>query len=124
MTTSHTLQQGTFGFGAPEVFGFTTDSEVSPNAASVDMWSLGAVVFRMVTKAMPFETPGNFFKYASGALPFPHGALEAQDISKHGQNFILKLMCPDPVERPSANSATAHPWMTAALTPTGIISQE
>ncbi|KAF4932729.1 Serine/threonine-protein kinase cds1 [Colletotrichum fructicola] len=48
-STLGTMRRGTLGFIAPEMLGFITD-RTHPYA--VDIWSLGAVVFTMVTKTL------------------------------------------------------------------------
>ncbi|VUC30281.1 unnamed protein product [Clonostachys rosea] len=58
VTTLHTMQRGTLGFAAPEVLGMDNDTEspVTSYDFSVDLWSLGAVTFYLVTNMMAFAS--------------------------------------------------------------------
>lgn len=109
-TTLHTLQQGTFGFAAPEVFGLLTTTEF--DMFSVDMWSLGAVVYRMVTNTTTFQNIADMLRYSIGTSPFPKDVLNFCNVSQQAQDFILALMQPNPRDRLSANSGSEHPWIT------------
>ncbi|KAI8628209.1 kinase-like domain-containing protein [Xylariaceae sp. FL1651] len=111
ITTLHTLQRGTFGFAAPEVLGLQPDDSASSYTFAVDLWSLGAVIYRMLTNTIAFQNFAELFKYSKGELKFPIANIEACDISEHGQDFIAKLMSPMPDARLSAASACNHPWI-------------
>ncbi|KAI0148960.1 kinase-like domain-containing protein [Pestalotiopsis sp. NC0098] len=108
VTTLHTMQRGTIGFVAPEVL------ELLPNDSytfSVDMWSLGAVVYRIITNATAFRSVAELFKFANGISPFPSYTLEEIGTSQEAQDFVVNLMRSDPRERLTAASATIHPWI-------------
>ncbi|RSL60932.1 hypothetical protein CEP53_005274 [Fusarium sp. AF-6] len=114
-TSLLTMQRGTLGFAAPEVIGSTSDQSYTYSA---DMWSLGAMVYRILTSKMAFDSMRDLFKYASGELEFPVGPLESCNISQRGQEFVLMLMESCPGSRGSAASARNHPWAVEPLTPT------
>ncbi|KAK3335131.1 kinase-like domain-containing protein [Cercophora scortea] len=116
-TTTDTMNKGTLGFTAPEVFGFGSgegDGGVSYSFA-VDLWSLGAVVYLMLTNTLVFPTLGDLFKYATGATVFPADRLKAFQISEQVLDLVTQLMIPTAVDRPTAKSAMGHSWMTAPL---------
>ncbi|KAJ4329243.1 hypothetical protein N0V84_000369 [Fusarium piperis] len=113
-TSLLTMQRGTLGFAAPEVIGSTSDQSYTYSA---DMWSLGAMVYRILTSKMAFSSMGDLFRYAHGKLEFPAGPLNSCNVSQRGQNFILVLMESCPESRGSAASARNHPWMIESLTP-------
>ncbi|KAJ6440644.1 C2HC5 finger protein [Purpureocillium lavendulum] len=112
VTTLLTLQRGTFGYAAPEALGF---SEGEVYTSSVDMWSLGAVDYRILTGTLAFPGPLDLFQYASGAREFPMAALERNGVSDEGKEFITKLVFPDAKGRLTAKMAAQHPWMTIEL---------
>ncbi|OAQ80658.1 protein kinase [Purpureocillium lilacinum] len=109
VTTLLTLQRGTFGYAAPEALGF---NEGEVYTSSVDMWSLGAVGYRMLTGTLAFPGPLDLFSYYKGLQKFPMASLETNGISQEGKEFITKLVNPDPKGRLTAKMAVQHPWMT------------
>lgn len=111
VTTLHTMQRGTFGFVAPEVLELLPDKSYT---FSVDMWSLGAVVYKILTNATAFQNFAELFKFANGMSTFPILELETVSTSKDAQDFILKLMMPNPKDRLSAASAIRHSWITTS----------
>ncbi|KAM6510628.1 hypothetical protein FSOLCH5_011073 [Fusarium solani] len=115
VTTLLTLKRGTLGFAAPEALGVESDVTYS---FSVDMWSLGAVAYRILTNASAFSYLSDMFRYASGMLEFPEEKLKFHNVSELGRNFIIKLMQPVPEDRLSAAQAMLHPWFTTPLPPT------
>lgn len=115
VTTSLTLKRGTLGFAAPEALGIEPDVTYS---FSVDMWSLGAVAYRILTNASAFSYLSDMFRYASGMSEFPEEKLKFHNVSELGRNFIINLMQPVPEDRLSAAQAMLHPWFTTPLPPT------
>lgn len=115
VTTLHTLQRGTFGFAAPEALGFSVNNNISSYSFSVDMWSLGAVAYRMLTNTTLFQNIADMFRYIHEMSPFPLEALKNHGVSESGQDFILKLMSADPKDRLSASSAFQHEWMDVSF---------
>ncbi|KAK3985911.1 kinase-like domain-containing protein [Cladorrhinum sp. PSN332] len=111
----HTLEQGTLGFAAPEQLGIGEDA--GPYNCAVDMWSLGAVAYRIFTGTNAFQGFSELNKYVAGKLPFPIGSLKNQHMSATGLDFILKLMSPILKSRPSAIDAYRHRWFTRTNLP-------
>lgn len=109
-TASVSLGRGTFGYAAPEAL--DTASGSNPQTSAVDMWSLGAVCFKLMAQDIPFPDMGVLFQYAAGRHPFPLERLG--HVSAHGQRFIVALMSPKPVDRSSADDARLHQWITLA----------
>ncbi|TQW10191.1 protein kinase [Cordyceps javanica] len=114
-TSLHTLQRGSLGFAAPEVLGL--NSGQGSYTSAVDMWSLGAVVYIMLTTLTPFA-PFEVFQYAAGQLDFPLESLKKLAVSTHGQDFIASLMRVNGPSRLSSADANTHPWMTKPSTVT------
>ncbi len=92
VTSLHTMQRGSLGFAAPEALG-VIDAKGSYTSV-VDMWSLGAVVYTMLTSTTPFCNLKDVFFYATGSLEFPLAALQRLSITQYGQQFIAALMAP------------------------------
>ncbi|KAM7187093.1 hypothetical protein V8F33_011427 [Rhypophila sp. PSN 637] len=115
VTSLRTLQRGTFGFAAPEIFGLGSGADVGSYTSAVDMWSLGAVVHKILTGNPPFQGLSEVFKYISGQASFPMADLQKRDVSENGQDFVSKLMAESPKDRLTAARAAQHPWMTMHL---------
>ena len=116
VTTSHTQQRGTLGYAAPEFFGFTRENT---NTFSVDMWSLGAVAYRMLTSAIPFMTTTDLLKYMFRQTEFPTASLETHQVSDIGRDFILMLMAACPKECITSVSTSRHEWLAGVSTGIG-----
>ncbi|KAK1758922.1 kinase-like domain-containing protein [Echria macrotheca] len=118
LTTSlQTPQMGTFAFAAPEAVGVSDDEQGSTHATALDIWSLGAVAFRMMTNTAAFPNLKELSGYCSGRRSFPTERLQAHAISVHGQDFVAGLMVLKPEERPSVDQARQHPWTQPGSTP-------
>ncbi|KAM7213475.1 kinase-like domain containing protein [Rhypophila decipiens] len=115
VTSLRTLQRGTFGFAAPEIFGLGSGADLGSYTSAVDMWSLGAVVHKILTGNPPFQGLSEVFKYISGQAGFPMADLQKWGISENGQDFVSKLMAESPKDRLTAAGAAQHPWMTMHL---------
>lgn len=111
-TSLHTLQRGSIGFAAPEALGFNGGQ--GSYTSAVDMWSLGAVVYIMLTSLTPFAA-FEVFQYAAGQLGFPLEPLQKLAVSTQGQDFIASLMRVNGLSRLSSAVANTHPWMTTPL---------
>ncbi|KAK4211316.1 kinase-like domain-containing protein [Rhypophila decipiens] len=115
VTSLRTLQRGTFGFAAPEIFGLGSGANLGSYTSAVDMWSLGAVVHKILTGNPPFQGLSEVFKYISGQASFPMTDLQKRGVSENGQDFVSKLMAESPKDRLTAAGAAQHPWMTMHL---------
>lgn len=103
--------KGTFGYIAPELFGFTPKG--TPYA--VDIWAAGEIMFQILTKQPTFKHPGLVFNYVQTPSIFPSNQLLANEVSKPGVEFVLSLMHPTPAGRISAKDALQHSWIDQPL---------
>jgi serine/threonine protein kinase len=114
VTTLHTMQRGTLGFAAPEVLGM--DGAEGSYTFAVDIWSLGAVTYYMLTNSMAFENPFEMVMYAMGTKPFSTGLLQANNVSGPAIAFVTCLLAPTPQARPSVKEAAKHEWLAVDMT--------
>ncbi|OQR90704.1 calcium/calmodulin dependent protein kinase [Thraustotheca clavata] len=93
--TIHPLKRtcGTPIYMAPEMLEFAMYGK------AVDIWSLGATIYFLLTKQLP--------QYGSvSKLCFDHLSVEAKQ-------FILKMLQVDPAKRSSAMELLCDPWLTS-----------
>lgn len=102
---------GTNGYMAPEIWGLG-NSESSVYSDKVDMWSLGCLIYAVLTKAAPFPEFRDFMGYIGGYQPFPKEKLLQGNVTEAGIKFIINLMTPEPGDRPSVDQALQHAWLT------------
>lgn len=95
---------------APEVLGVGDGgSEYSP---AVDMWSVGVVLFILISGYSPFDDDNDavlFEKIKSGNYDAEDPIWE--NISAEGKSIVSKLLTVDSASRLSAEAALAHPWV-------------
>eukprot|EP00039_Didymoeca_costata_P000503 m.45877 g.45877 ORF g.45877 m.45877 type:complete len:531 (+) comp10305_c0_seq1:89-1681(+) len=104
---------GTCYYVAPEVLGRSYT-----NAS--DLWSLGVIVFMMVTGEAPFDgnTNSSIMSNIKSRSQNPK-ALQAElaedlagcSLSEGCIDFVLKLLTVDPKKRINAEAALKHPWI-------------
>lgn len=105
---------GTHHYVAPEIVGvYTADSTPSGDQAysfSVDIWSAGAIAFRMLTSQHAFSDRWQLFNYVVHGTPFPSQCLAAFSVSRACVDFIQQAMAASPKKRPTAAQGLAHAW--------------
>src|ERR1700712_5330795 len=74
-TTFHT-QVSTPLYGAPEVLGLDSNSETSEYTNSVDIWSLGCVIYELLVGTKLFISEFQLYRYFYGKWPFPEDKLK------------------------------------------------
>ncbi|XP_007896091.1 testis-specific serine/threonine-protein kinase 2-like [Callorhinchus milii] len=98
---------GSPAYAAPEIL----NGEVY-NPFKADIWSLGVILYLMVTGCMPFNDNdlSKLVKLQAQALKFP----PTPCLTACCQNLIIKMIKKDPAERSSINNILAHPWFQCA----------
>ncbi|CUS11445.1 unnamed protein product, partial [Tuber aestivum] len=111
-TTFHT-QVSTPTYGAPEVLGLDSNSETSDYTTSVDIWSLGCVVYELLAGGKLFASAGLVSRYFFGISPFPEDKLRglSPPTSDIGISFLKSLLEIRPGDRPTAAGALQHEWL-------------
>ncbi|KAJ2931453.1 hypothetical protein H1R20_g5592, partial [Candolleomyces eurysporus] len=127
---------GTPSYLAPEVVKQTDQQEGYDNL--VDSWSVGVIVFSMLTNASPFIEDENQTNLRARIIErhIDWATLEAQNISREGGqfasssvhgllsdyapsvlaiNFIVALLQEDPMNRMGLKEALDHPWLSSYL---------
>lgn len=103
---------GTEGYIAPEVFGHLDNMrESSSYTSAVDMWSLGCLLYYVLTKTTPFSTFLVLQDYAKGHIAFPEAPLYEKGVSIDGRSFIQRLLRPLPETRPKASEGLLVEWI-------------
>jgi calcium-dependent protein kinase len=100
--------RGTVNYAAPEVFkGCVTEK--------CDMWSLGVVVFMLLSGSAPFAGKGgdrNIRAIRTGQYKFSSSRWAT--VSDDAKDFVRKLLVVDPDARMAAEDCLRHPWLTQA----------
>lgn len=107
LSNAHTQQCGTSQYWAPEV-------AVAPTAAgydfSVDLWSLGVVLYIMLEGAYPFSGPKIAEQIRRAEVPF--GADSRASTS--ARDVVTQLIRREPSSRLSLDGCRRHQWAAAA----------
>jgi calcium/calmodulin-dependent protein kinase I len=99
---------------APELYyyvpGLSTETSEYTNA--VDIWALGCIIHRIMTRAMPFPSLLSLRNYSNG-----NGELLFRVLSPmaEAEAFVRKLLAPHPAKRPTASAALEHLWVTTSM---------
>lgn len=100
---------GTNGYMAPEILGFLSFG-ASAYTTAVDIWSLGCLVFTILTGKTPFPEVAELHDYIQSRASFPKAKLEKK-ASPMAILFINRLMMPHPESRLTAEQALQDVWL-------------
>ncbi|CUS12985.1 unnamed protein product [Tuber aestivum] len=111
-TVLHTTV-GTRIYSAPEVLGLDSTSETSEYTNAVDIWSLGCVVYELLTGEKLFANEGLISWYFFGKSPFPERKLKSLSpgINDAGISLIKSMVSIQPDHRPSVPDSLGHTWI-------------
>lgn len=111
---------GTWAYQAPEVKAMGGHYDMS-----VDMWSLGVILFVILAAYHPFDVMGQATddqivedaRKGNWSFDDPEGDAWAT-ISKPAQDLISKLIVVDATKRLDADEVLKHPWVSGGQAPT------
>ena len=104
---------GTPDYMAPEIlFENDDEDEDSPYTVAVDLWSLGCVLFRLLTHQFPFPELKHLRLYWRSKKSFPTDILVKQSVSADGISFISDTMKSHPADRMTVTMALLHSWVS------------
>mmetsp|Transcript_21591 Transcript_21591/g.30178 ORF Transcript_21591/g.30178 Transcript_21591/m.30178 type:complete len:282 (-) Transcript_21591:15-860(-) len=95
---------GSIFYAAPEVH-----AELPYFGPEADMWSLGVVLYCMVTGMMPWGRQNLVDNILNGKY-FPIGP--ESNVSPNCAQLISRLLVVDPAQRATAADVFAHPWLS------------
>jgi serine/threonine protein kinase len=96
---------------APELFYYVEElnTETSEYTNAVDLWSLGCIVYRVVTGAVPFPSLLSLKNYCRDPSKAPFNMPPTME---EAGKFVQKLLMPHPAKRPLASTALESTWLT------------
>uniref|UniRef100_A0A7S3S995 Protein kinase domain-containing protein n=1 Tax=Emiliania huxleyi TaxID=2903 RepID=A0A7S3S995_EMIHU len=101
---------GSVMYAAPEVL--TSSSRTGYNAASADMWSLGIVLFSMLSGTLPFEcAAASRCKRYAAVLQQGIQVMCPEHLSQQVSTLLSRLLHPDPLQRFTPEQALACEWL-------------
>lgn len=107
---------GTLAYVAPEVIAGKANAEENEKrneySSLVDMWSMGCLVYVILTGHLPFSgsTQEQLYKQIKNGS-YHEGPLKDFRISDEARDFIDSLLQVNPNARPTAKKALEHPWI-------------
>lgn len=110
---------GTEGYIAPEVKGIMPKETKGDRSGSytyaVDIWSVGIVAWRMMTRQLAFATLQELISYVC----FEESpAFKFEGLSNECCEFIKRMLAASPDKRPTSQEALGHPWIRQHDLPT------
>ena len=103
---------------APECFGINNRTTKSSYTCAVDIWSLGCLIYYILTKEIPFKAKTNEYttyralqSYCDSDIGFPEGPLTRHQVSLSGRYFIQRLLAPVAEDRPTASGQLMKNWV-------------
>jgi serine/threonine protein kinase len=111
--TVYRTKAGTEKYMAPELYYYVPglDAETSEYTNAVDIWALGCIVYRIMTRAIPFPDLLSLKNYAGGRARL---LFEVSPPMNEAEVFVRELLIPYPAKRPTASAALEHSWLIAS----------
>lgn len=111
--------KGTVKYRAPEI---TSASTAKYMGAMADIFSLGVILFNLVTRLPPFnkaEISDSYYRLiASNRADVFWKYCQSFNLSEELKELITSMLNPLPTLRPSIADIKSHPWYTNAEVPT------
>ena len=98
---------GTPGYVAPEVL-----EQTSPYSHSCDFWSIGVVLFILLSGYPPFYDTDNFALFEKiKRCEYNFNAESWDTVSDGAKDLISRLLVADPAQRLTGEQIMSHPWI-------------
>ncbi|CAJ1444855.1 unnamed protein product [Effrenium voratum] len=109
---------GTPHYFAPEVITTFTDTNTKAGyGKEVDMWSLGVILYILLSSTPPFEEEGLYNQIVEGRYEFD--VQEWTCVSPEAKELVQQMMTVSPSKRINIQQALNHPWLKfVRFTPT------
>lgn len=114
---------GAIGYEAPEIRGLIDDEtncESSVYTNLVDIWSFGCVIYKIMSKEVPFQSSRDLRRFCERRTSFPSPPLEDK-MSQEGIEFLKRILEPSPLNRPSAAKALQYDWLKLEEIPENVV---
>jgi serine/threonine protein kinase len=112
---------GTMGYMAPEVLGFfANNNPAMAYTVSADIWAVGIIALELLLKRHPLPQISDLVSYKDGVTTLDFRRDPGGGLTEICQDFVSGLLAPDPVIRPTALAALAHPWLAGTVDPAGL----
>jgi len=100
-------------YGAPEVLGSDSTSDTSVYTNSVDIWSLGCVIYELLVGTHLFTSGEQVSRYYYRNLPFPEDKLKglSPPTDHTGISLLKSMLSIQPEDRPTAEDALGNAWL-------------
>jgi serine/threonine protein kinase len=98
---------------APELLFHEPSSSNAINHQAADMWALGEMAYRLLTKTAVFPSHNALVSYLVNTDLFPTDNLTNRGTSLDAVSFIRSLMEPHPNKRLTSEAAMEHPWVAS-----------
>ncbi|KPM36609.1 hypothetical protein AK830_g9974 [Neonectria ditissima] len=124
-STALRTKTGTEVYRAPEVAHIFTPSDMDlvgdhSYSLAADIWSVGAIAFRIVTGRLPFPRTDELYRYVVLGHPFPSD----DSLSVECASFVTSTMSASQRQRPTAAKALTSPWVNILPTISGVSTSE
>lgn len=95
---------------APKILLGYDEEKNSSYTLAVDIWSLGCVIFRLLTRQLPLPQNKGLRLYWFSKTSFPANFLIENQVSEDGVSLVSEMMKSNPANRITMATALHHPW--------------